>query len=103
MRRKYRDRRTRGVAKLSLSLIYDGYEIKSLTVKKCGRRGGTRIMNKILNDADRESFTLYLVVVPSGPMDEKQLRAWYQRLGFENYGSIWMRRIPYTPRKPGNS
>lgn len=94
MRERYKDRRTGGLARVSPSTLYDGYHIDSLRVRLKGRGGGSRIMKQILNDADRRMETLYLVVVPSGPMDEQQLRAWYQRLGFEDHGSLWMRRIP---------
>jgi hypothetical protein len=103
MRERYKDRKTGGLARVSPSVIYDGFDIDSIRVRIKGHGGGSRLMEKILRDADKRSETLYLVVVPSGPMDEQQLRAWYQRLGFESFGSMWMRRIPPAARKPGNS
>lgn len=103
MRERYRDRRTGGLARVSPSVIYDGYDIDSIRVRLKGRGGGSRIMQKIINDADRRLENLYLVVVPSGPMNHDQLRTWYRKLGFEDYGSVWMRRIPSPYRNPSNS
>lgn len=103
MKRRYKDRRTRGIARVKPSEIYDGYDVCSLRVRIKGRRGGSRIMDKILRDADRQGIALNLVIVPSGPMNETQLRDWYQRLGFESFGSLWMRRLPRQTRRPARN
>lgn len=43
---------------------------------------GTKILNMILKDADREGVTLFLDLVPSGGLNGKELKAWYMRHGF---------------------
>jgi N-acetylglutamate synthase-like GNAT family acetyltransferase len=100
MKRRYRDLRTGGLATVKPSVVYSGFDLDQISVNIRGHGGATRIMKKILNDADSEIETLYLVVVPSGPMNEIQLRTWYQKLGFEEYGPLRMRRIPSAARRP---
>lgn len=41
------------------------------------------LMRRVLDDADSEGVVLYLSIEPDGTgLDEDQLRAWYERLGF---------------------
>lgn len=58
-----------------------------------GRGYGTKILEMILEDADKESITLVLEPVPSGPLDAKQLRDWYTRYGFVETG-FYLKRDP---------
>lgn len=58
-----------------------------------GQGYGTRILNMILEDADKEGKRLLLEPVPSGGLDQKELEAWYERHGF-TWGAWHMKRMP---------
>lgn len=58
-----------------------------------GRGFGTQILNEILADADAEDVILYLDPLPSGGLNAEELKAWYERHGFE-WGTWHMRRKP---------
>lgn len=47
-----------------------------------GRGLGTRLLKKILADADAFGVALSLEIMPSGPLDYDALEAWYRRHGF---------------------
>ncbi|NUS02043.1 MAG: hypothetical protein HOV97_05710 [Nonomuraea sp.] len=60
---------------------------------------GSRLLRRVLADADREEATLWLYPHPSGPLDHEALVAWYQRNGFafkdvrqEEFGGLMIRR-----------
>jgi len=59
-----------------------------------GKGYGTRILNMILEDADKEGVILLLEPVPSGGLSDKELIAWYTRHGFE-WGTWHMKRKPH--------
>jgi predicted N-acetyltransferase YhbS len=56
-----------------------------LAVQKRGQGAGKRLMERVLTDADEEGIDLMLSVDPSPGIDEARLRAWYQRLGFQQF------------------
>jgi ribosomal protein S18 acetylase RimI-like enzyme len=47
-----------------------------------GRGFGTKLLVRILDEADSEHVHLSLLVVPSGPLDYDALVSWYERHGF---------------------
>lgn len=48
---------------------------------------GTRLLRRVLADADQEGVTLVLYPFPSGALDYKTLVAWYRRNGFDFAGA----------------
>jgi GNAT superfamily N-acetyltransferase len=48
-----------------------------------GRGLGTKLLRRILADADAEGVILSLEIMPSGPLDYNALEAWYRRWGFK--------------------
>lgn len=44
---------------------------------------GSRLLRRVLDDADREGVTLVLNVYPSGSLDYDALVSWYGRNGFD--------------------
>lgn len=58
-----------------------------------GQGYGSKILNMILEDADKEGVVLFLEPTPSGGLSEKELKAWYERHGF-SYDAWHMRRLP---------
>lgn len=65
-----------------------GYLITRVEVMKQFRGKGhaSRLLGKVIEDADREGVTLHLSVEPDGSeesIDEKGLLQWYDKLGFK--------------------
>lgn len=58
-----------------------------------GQGFGTKILNMILEDADKEGVILILEPVASGGLTNNELVAWYERHGFD-WGTWHMRRLP---------
>lgn len=53
-----------------------------------GQGFGTKLLQQILDEADKEQVILSLEILPSGPLDYEQLRDWYFRHGFYELRSI---------------
>jgi GNAT superfamily N-acetyltransferase len=75
------------------------YEINRINVPEPfrGKGYGTRILQDIIRDADREGITLTLSVFSSGKqLDNDDLIAWYGRHGFKmlSYANRLMHRRP---------
>lgn len=47
-----------------------------------GKGEGSKLLNQITKDADKDQIVLLLEISPSGGLDYKQLEAWYLRHGF---------------------
>lgn len=58
-----------------------------------GQGYGSKVLNLICEDADRENVTLFLEPVASDGLTQKELVAWYERHGFD-WGTWHMRRKP---------
>jgi ribosomal protein S18 acetylase RimI-like enzyme len=57
-----------------------------------GKGVGSKLLDRILADADAEGLTLQLEVAPSGGLDYDALVAWYRRRGFKFTASGYMKR-----------
>ena len=86
------------VLDLSPTEGFDGMDPSGLIVNRVNTPAGYRgrgharsLMGQCLADADAEGITLYLWINPYGDMDETQLGAWYERLGFENRDGLYVR------------
>lgn len=51
-----------------------------------GNRLGSKLLKEICEDADKEQITLWLEIMPSGPLDYDALESWYKRYGFKGNG-----------------
>jgi GNAT superfamily N-acetyltransferase len=58
-----------------------------------GRGHGSTLLREICGDADLERVALYLEIAESDGLNQFQLRDWYRRHGFRDWGGV-MRRIP---------
>lgn len=66
----------------------NGWLITALDVNSRfqGQGHGRHLLQRILDDADREQVTLYLAAAASTPgLTQEQLCAFYERHGFEHY------------------
>lgn len=63
-----------------------------------GQGYGTKILNMILEDADKEGVVLFLEPLASGGLPRAELEAWYGRHGFD-WGTWHMRRLPNKQEK----
>ena len=63
-----------------------------------GEGHGSKMLKRIIADADRENIALWLDVVPSGPLDFWQLTNWYKRYGFREHPTGYLIR-PRRRRK----
>lgn len=73
-----------------------GYIIQRINVP-AGHRGrgiGSVLLHRIIEAADAEGATLYLSVIPSGPLGYEELTAWYGRNGFLPHPEVGMWRPP---------
>jgi predicted GNAT family N-acyltransferase len=62
-----------------------------------GQGLGSQLLKMIIADADEDRIGLSLEILPSGPLDYDDLRAWYMRYGFEDStysGYILVRNPP---------
>lgn len=68
------------------SAIIKGFLITRISVPQEHRGKGvaTRLLRRVLADADEEGARLYLAIMPSGgSLTAKQLERWYRRYGFK--------------------
>ena len=59
-----------------------------------GQKLGTKMLERILRDADREQVTLQLEPSPSDGLNYTQLVDWYKRHGFKLTQHGYMKRRP---------
>ena len=88
MKTCYFDMSTRVIADLILpGELTPGWTISRINVPAIhrGKGLGTKILNEITADADAEGASLWLQVMPSGPLDYDALVAWYRRHGFKHH------------------
>lgn len=65
--------------------MLDGTIITSVGTRMRGQGNASRLLKTVTDEADSEGVVLYLSVEPDGTgLNEEELRAWYQRNGFEN-------------------
>ena len=57
-----------------------------------GQGHGSALLKRVCEEADKDQVTLFLEVLPSGPLDYDQLVAWYERHGFKYHRGIYRRR-----------
>jgi predicted GNAT family N-acyltransferase len=62
-----------------------------------GKGHGTKILNRIIEDADREGVILYVTPLSSGRWSQRALKSWYSRHGFLDSTEEYMIRNPVTP------
>src|SRR5215207_9074918 len=77
--------------------LFPGWTISRINVPPefRGQGYGTKLLQMILDDADKEGLNLYLVASSSGAFTDRELEEWYTRHGFhirDSYGT--MRRRP---------
>lgn len=60
-----------------------------------GTGTGSKLLRRILDDADEEGVVLVLGVSPSGGLGARELRQWYSRYGFQH-----LRESPLMVRYP---
>ena len=84
MQSTYIDFSTRSILNLS-ELEEKLYEVNRISVlaPHRGKGIGRKLMEEMLQNADREQVSLVLDINPYGDMNFKQLEAWYGRLGFK--------------------
>lgn len=61
-----------------------GYIITRINVPKASRKQGigSRLLNAIIDEADRQREHLWLEIQPSDGLNYEELEAWYMRHGF---------------------
>lgn len=57
-----------------------------------GDKVGSRLLKTILAQADIEKITMFLEIMPSGPLGYEELEAWYFRNGFKKWNGIYRRK-----------
>lgn len=88
MKHCYIDKEHRAIADLvpgdDIGLLVPGMVLTRINVpiRYRGKGIGSRLLCRVLDDADREKVTLYLELLPSGGLSYADLKAWYQRHGF---------------------
>lgn len=85
------------IADLTPEFVPNTWTITRINVPKPSRgKGiGTKLLNEICAEADRNKVTLTLEIMPSGDLDYGALHAWYLRHGFKDsrkYIGILFRR-----------
>lgn len=101
----YMDPAIRSIADLTLAFsernLWELHRI-NVPLQSRGLGHGSKLLRRVLEDADREGATIALNVYPSGPLDEVQLEAWYRRHGF-----VTAKEIPWQlvrhPQPEGNT
>ena len=85
MRTSYVDKEHRAIADLMEDTVDGGWLMTRINVPLQHRGKGVarRLMAQILADADRERQVIKLWVSASDGLTDKQLTAWYKRLGFK--------------------
>lgn len=100
MKNCFYDRETNSIADLIPAhemLNSNGMIISRINVPQQhrGKGHGTALLKQIMAEADKERLTLFLEIVPSGPLDYNALKAWYERYGFKElnmYPGLFRRR-----------
>ena len=102
MKHEYLDNRT-GASAFLTRVQRDGrvWNLARITVYPSyrGRGYGTRMLKRILADADREGVELRLYVCGGNGLTDEQLTAWYKRYGFTVRNALMMERLPKQPMK----
>jgi predicted GNAT family acetyltransferase len=82
MKQCYVDKDTRSIADLSPD--EEGWQINRINVPTVHRGNGvgSKLLKRILEDADAEGATLWLLPSATGGLTQAQLVAWYLRYGF---------------------
>lgn len=86
---------TRTIADLTVpGLITPGWTINRINVpvQHRGQGLGTQMLKLVTSEADLECVSLWLEVMPSGPLDHQALTAWYRRNGFRTTRCGYMMR-----------
>ena len=84
------------VAVLDTSDYEDGRVINRINtpVKFRGKGYGSKLLSKVVKEADKYKTPLYLEILPSGGLSYQQLEAWYTRYGFKQIGVNFFKREP---------
>ncbi len=70
--------------------------------KHRGKGHGSKLLKKILIDADKYGVVLWLEILESGGLSKLQLIKWYERYGFKEYkGAGFWRREPSVSSQEG--
>lgn len=72
----------------------------NVPAKHRGQGHGTRMLKRVLDDADADGVMLELSPLASGPLDREALVAWYHRHGFEVSEWPTMTRAPRRRHAP---
>lgn len=104
MKHTYADIPTHTV--IHLMEMLDGVVITSVGTRQRGEGNASRLLKKVLDEADAEGVTVYLSVEPDGTgLTDAQLRDWYRRNGFEEMdpelSETGMIRHPSSTATPG--
>lgn len=85
----YIDHATNAIADLC-DYYNKGMYIMRITVPPASRGKGVarRLLQTIIEDADKENVTLYLEIAQSDGLNYDQLEAWYERAGFSQNRSM---------------
>lgn len=85
MKATYIDKETHAIADVYDDPQSDKFIITRINVPKQHRKQGhgTRLLQRILDDADKEGVKLALFCAPSGGLTFRQLVNWYKRHGFD--------------------
>lgn len=83
------------VATANLIRHRDGLLLANIHVpeKYRGLGVGTKLLKRIIQAADDDGRTLYLIPSSSGVMSDKELIAWYSRHGFEERNALVLERV----------
>ena len=94
MRSNYIDTTTGASAALTRG--FNNWMIVRISVPEARRdRGyGTRLLKRILADADQDGRVLVLCPIAGNGLTESQLRAWYARHGFRTRNALTLERLP---------
>lgn len=96
MKNCYVDKETNSIADLSLLEDDDLYLLTRINVPRQhrGKGHGSKLLRRILEDADRERSTIVLEIAPSDGLNHDQLKSWYERHGFvyQERRQVWERR-----------
>lgn len=88
----YVDKPTRSIADLC-DYYGRGLLLTRINVPKASRGQGhaRALLERILDDADRERVTIFLEISPSDGLNFAQLEAWYLRHGFVECAGFYCR------------
>ena len=84
------------IAVLDITEVEEGiYEINRINVPPMhrGKGYGSKLLQMVMDDADKHMMVLRLSILPSGPLGYMELVAWYRRHGFEFIGQYMYREF----------